>query len=96
MVPSPSFNAVWLPTIASKCFGSVDTTILPREAPAETSDSGHVAAVRRCLSTFSLLQGCPKLSCHPGDQVLKLNMKVLGQNGVAGVSRGRKILFLVI
>ena len=42
------------------------------------------------------LQGCLKLSCHPGDQVLKLNMEVLGQNGVAGVSSGRKILFLVI
>ena len=41
MVPSPSFNAVRSPTIASECFGSVYTTVLPREAPAETSDSGH-------------------------------------------------------
>ena len=54
MVPGPSFNAVRLLTIASECFGSVDTTILPREATAETSDSGRVAAVRRCLSKFSL------------------------------------------
>ena len=54
MVPGPSVNAVRLPSIASECFGSVDTTILPREAPAETSDSGHVATVRRCLSKFSL------------------------------------------
>ena len=54
MVPGPSFNDVRSPTIASECFGSVDTTILPREAPAETSDSGRVAAVRRCLSKFSL------------------------------------------
>ena len=45
MVSGPSFNAVRLPTIASECFKSVDTTILPREAPAETSDSGSVAAV---------------------------------------------------
>ena len=45
MVPGPSFNAVQSPTITSKCFRSVDTTILPREAPTETSDSGHVAAV---------------------------------------------------
>ena len=35
------------------------------------------------------LQGCPKLSSHPVDQLLKLNMEVLGQNGVAGVSSGR-------
>ena len=54
MVRGPSFNAVRSPTIASECFGSVDTTILPREALAETSDSGCVAAVRRCLSKFSL------------------------------------------
>lgn len=46
--------------------------------------------------SLAFLQGCPKLSCHPGDQVLKLNMEVLGQDGVAGVSSGRKILFLVI
>ena len=54
MVPGPSFNAVRLPTIASKCFRSVDTTILPREAPAETSDSGCVVAVCTFLSKFSL------------------------------------------
>ena len=51
---------------------------------------GHVSQ----SSVF--LEGCPKLSCHPGDQVLKLNKEVLGQNGVAGVSSDRKILFLVI
>ena len=45
MVPGPSFNAVRSPTIASECLGSVDTTILHREAPTETSDSGRVAAV---------------------------------------------------
>ena len=54
MVPSPSFNAVRWPIIASECSRSVDTTILPREAPTEISDSGHVAAVWRCLSKFSL------------------------------------------
>ena len=54
MVPGPSFNAVRSPTIASECFGSVDTTILPKEAPTETSGSGRVAAVRRCPSKFSL------------------------------------------
>ena len=42
------------------------------------------------------LQGCLKLSCHPGDQVLKFNMEVLGKNGLADVSSGRKIPFLVI
>ena len=40
MVPSPSFNAVQSPTIASECFESVEPTILPREAPTETSGSG--------------------------------------------------------
>ena len=54
MVPGPSFNAVRSPSIASKCFESVDATILPREAPPETSDSGHVDAVQRYLSKFSL------------------------------------------
>ena len=54
MVPGPSFNAVRSPTIVSECFGSVDTTILPREAPTEISDSGRVAAVQRFLSKLSL------------------------------------------
>ena len=54
MVPGLSFNAVRSPTIASECFRSVDTTILPSEAPTETSDPGHVATVWRCLSRFSL------------------------------------------
>ena len=52
--PGSSFNAVRSPFIASEYFGSVDTATLPREAPAETSDSGHVAVVRKCLSKFSL------------------------------------------
>ena len=43
------------PLLLPNCFGSVDTTILPREAPAETSDSGRVAAVWKCLLKFSLL-----------------------------------------
>ena len=94
MVPCPLFNAVRSPTIASECFGSVDTTILPREAPAETSDSGHVATVRDVSQSLVFLQGCPKLSCHSGGQVLQLSMEVFGQNGVACVSSGRKILFL--
>ena len=61
MVPSPSFNAVRLPTIASECFGSVDTSFLPREVPTETSDSGCAATVRRCLSKFSLPSRVPEI-----------------------------------
>ena len=96
MGPGPSFNAVRSPTIVSECFGSVNTTILPREAPADTSDSGPVALSGDVSQSLVFLQGCPKLSFHPGDQVLKLNIEVLGQNGVAGVSSSRKIIFLVI
>ena len=96
IVSGPSFNAVRSPTIASECFGSVDTTILPERLLQKQVTLAMWPLSGDFSQSLVFLQGCPKLSCHPGDQVLKLNMEVLGQNGAAAMSSGRKILFLVI
>ena len=95
MVPGPSFNAVRSPTIASECFGSVDTIILNREATAETSDSGRVAAVRRCLSKFSLPSRVSEIVMSSWRSGTQAQYGSAWANGVAGVPSSRKILFLV-
>ena len=48
------------------------------------------------LVSSNFLRGCPTSSCPHGDQELRHSIKVLGQSGVAGVLKNKKILFLVI
>ena len=48
------------------------------------------------LVSSNFLRGCPTSSCPHGGQELKHSIKVLGQSGVAGVLKNKKILFLVI
>ena len=48
------------------------------------------------LVSSNFLRGCLTSSCPHGGQELRHSIKVLGQSGVAGVLKNKKILFLVI
>ena len=96
MVSNSTINALRSHVVASQYFRSIDSSITSRENAPETSHISRVAAVRRCLGQFNFLRGCPTSSCPHGGQELRHSIKVLGQSGVAGVLKNKKILFLVI